>query len=346
MKGSYEPIRDFKKGYDQATGITTLKLRREKVNYDFVTFLTPEASKAVNDYLSFRGREAKSGKRRHDQVKKQRIFSDNGYLFICRRVPDEYLITKDEELRKLSEKTIMNTYRQLSDDAHKSAGKGVRNIIRSHNMRKYFNSALLNAGADLFFVDYLMGHVIDATRLAYYRADAEKLRDQYSKFVPYLTIQKELNVSESSEFKRIKAEHETLLVEAERHRVERQELQELRKEIEQLKTVEADRIKLREEFKPFLEEDTKRMKAIEEYTHLSYDEAHDFFNVAELEDHLVPESLEYKEHTRKLKTDPEYRRRFNDAVSIDKKRRHDREVKEKMANITERTGRTLDKLLG
>jgi len=200
-------IGDFKKGYDKETGITTLQLRRGKVDYDFVTFLTPEASKAVNDYLSFRGREAKSGERRHNQVKKQRVFSDGGYLFICRRVRDSYLKTKDEELRKLSEKTLMNTYRQLSDDANKSAGKGIRNVIRSHNMRKYFNSALLNAGADIFFTDFLMGHTIDKTRSAYFRASPEQLKEQYKKFLPFLTIEKSLNISESEDYKRIKGDN-------------------------------------------------------------------------------------------------------------------------------------------
>jgi hypothetical protein len=34
--------KDFTKGYDPETEITTLKLRREKVNFDFITFLSPE----------------------------------------------------------------------------------------------------------------------------------------------------------------------------------------------------------------------------------------------------------------------------------------------------------------
>ena len=68
-------------------------------------------------------------------------------------------------------------------------------------MRKYFNSALLNAGADSFFVEFLMGHELDATRAAYFRANPDKLKELYKKFMSYLTIQPELDVSTNPEFR-------------------------------------------------------------------------------------------------------------------------------------------------
>lgn len=40
-------VGDFSKGYDPETGVTTLRLRREKVDWDFITFLSPEATQAV-----------------------------------------------------------------------------------------------------------------------------------------------------------------------------------------------------------------------------------------------------------------------------------------------------------
>jgi len=47
-------VKDFKKGYDPGTEVTTLKLRRQKVGFDFITFLSPEASRAVQDYINYR----------------------------------------------------------------------------------------------------------------------------------------------------------------------------------------------------------------------------------------------------------------------------------------------------
>jgi len=65
-----------------------------------VTFISPEASRAVWDYLAFRGREPKTETyRRKQQLSKQRIIDDDGYMFILRNVPEEYRKTQDKEIR-------------------------------------------------------------------------------------------------------------------------------------------------------------------------------------------------------------------------------------------------------
>ena len=229
-------VKDFKKGYDPKTEITTLKLRREKVGFDFVTFLSPEASRVILDYLKYRERTAKTNEtRRLNQLKKQRVFNDTGYLFIGRYIPDAYLTEQDEELRKFEEQSFVKIYRKISEKANKNTKKGVWNLIRSHNLRKYFNSAMLNAGADSFHVEFFMGHTLDDTRAAYFRANPEKLRELYQKFVPYITIQKEADISESPEYLRIKEENQILATETVRHVVERRELQELKADMQKIK---------------------------------------------------------------------------------------------------------------
>ncbi|MDQ1252184.1 MAG: hypothetical protein QG646_1302 [Euryarchaeota archaeon] len=229
-------VLDFKAGYDEETGITTLDLRRGKAGVDFITFLSPEASRAIIEYLDYRGREAKSITERAKQhLEKQRIIDDSGYLFISRQIDDEFLRTRNEELRQLTENALQKMYRAISVKSRKSTSKGVYNSIRSHNMRKYFNSALLNAGADSFFVEFLMGHTLDDTRAAYFRASPEKLREIYKKYIPYLIVQKDLDIAESQEFQKLKSENEILAREAVRATVERSEIQKLRDEIEKIK---------------------------------------------------------------------------------------------------------------
>lgn len=229
------PIKIFKSGYDPETEITTLVLRREKVGVDFVTFLSPEASRAVWDYLAFRERKPKySNHKRLAQLSKQRITNDDGYLFVIRNVPEEFLETHDEELRKMQESTITKIYRIVSEKAQKNTKTGQWNLIRSHNIRKYFNSAMLNAGADSFFVEYCMGHTLDSTREAYFRASPEKLKEIYQKYIPYLTLEKALDISESPEYRKIKYENQVLQAETARHVVERSELQELRAEMSRI----------------------------------------------------------------------------------------------------------------
>ena len=226
----------FKKGYDPETEITTLQLRREKVGYDFTTFLSPEASRAIWAYLEYRERKAKTTiteiRKRFD---KQRVYSDDDYLFIGRQIPFEYLDTKDENMRKFEQQSFLKLYRAIAVKAGKCAPLGNWNLIRSHNMRKYFNSALLNAGCDSFHVEYFMGHTLDDTRSAYFRAAPEKLRDIYSKYVPYLTIQKELDVAASHEYKEIVRENEILRAETARHVVERSELATMKNELEEMR---------------------------------------------------------------------------------------------------------------
>jgi integrase len=281
-------VKDFKKGYDPITSVTTLKLRREKVQYDFITFLSSEASNAVQDYINYRNREVENcTTKRQEQLYKQRVFNDSNFLFITHKIPNSFLSTKNDIERKLSHAAFMKMYQAITEKAQKEVQKGDWNLIRSHNMRKYFNSALLNAGADIFFVDYLMGHTVDATKTAYFRADSNKLRIQYMKYTPFLTIEKSIDVSESEDFKRIKSEHETLLIEAEKHRVERQELQDLRVEVDKLKNNEKR-----------LGQMSRDIKTIHAKIHDDY-----------FKDKDVREDI--KAHEERMKVDPEYREQFN-----------------------------------
>jgi integrase len=249
-------VGQFKNGYDPETEITTLILRRAKAGYGFTTFLSPEASRVVWDYLNYRERTIKTNVARlQDQLRKQRVTSDSDYLLCARWVPNEYLSTRDEELRKLQTWSLMKLYRRLSEKAQKNTPRGDWNLIRSHNMRKFFNSALLNAGADSFFVEYTMGHTLDDTRSAYFRASPDKLREIYKKYIPYLTIQKPLDVSESAEYKEIKRENDILRAETAIHVVERSELAAMKAELESLKAEN----KTNSEFMDMVKNDPEQM---------------------------------------------------------------------------------------
>lgn len=134
----------------------------------------------------------------------------------------------------------MKMYKGISEKARMNTVKGNWNIIRSHNIRKYFNSALLNANADSFFVEFCMGHTLDSTKAAYFRANSEQLRETYSKYIPFLTIQKALDVSESPEYQKIKNENQILVAETVKHVVERKDLQEMREELDRMKSAFKD----------------------------------------------------------------------------------------------------------
>jgi integrase len=113
-------IREFESGYDPEAEITTLKLRREKTDYDIITFLTPEASKAIKNYIAHRERTTRNGNK----------------------------TTHNVELRKLGEETVQEMYRTLYEDTELCADKWVWNKVRSHKMRKCFSNRLRKAGCD------------------------------------------------------------------------------------------------------------------------------------------------------------------------------------------------------
>lgn len=241
-------IKDFKNGYDPATEITTLKLRRIKENVDFVTFLSPETSRAVQEYIRFRNRTVKTeNPKRTKQLQKQKVYTDHDNLLCVRNVPDSFLEKHDDSLRKFTQKNLMRLYQSVAEKARKNTDKGNYGFIRSHNMRKYFNSALLNAGCDFFHVEYFMGHTLPSTQESYFRATPDKLKEIYAKYIPYLTIQKELDLSESPEYQAIKSENDILRAETAKHVVERQEITALKIEVEQGKTERAELNELRNE---------------------------------------------------------------------------------------------------
>lgn len=233
-------IEQFSKGYDSETGITTLSLRRQKTDTDFITFLDPEASQAVLDYLVHRNTTLDYTDNKKLGILDKQAWENKGktgkqYLFIKKLVDNEYLKTRNEELRKLDTKGVLKAYSDIADRAQKSSGRGIWNLIRSHNMRKFFNSTLKNAGMDSERVEFMMGHDLGGTKNAYYRADVKKLKELYATYMVHLTIQKPLDVAASPEFQKITRDNEVLKAEAVRHMVEREEFITLTKELETIK---------------------------------------------------------------------------------------------------------------
>ncbi len=194
-------IKDIKNGYDENSGITTLSVRRIKTEYDFTTFLSPEAGRAVLSWIELRNQK-------HEKFK---VRSDNDFLFIKRDVPDSYLKTYDDDERLLDKHGLMAIFRRLSVATGRETEKGTWSLVRAHNLRKYFNSTLLNNGADLFFTDFLMGHKIDQMHEAYFRADPVKLREKYMRYLPFLSIEDtEVKMVESPEYQELKNNYDTM----------------------------------------------------------------------------------------------------------------------------------------
>ena len=148
-------------------------------------------------------------------------------------ISNRFLESKNDKERQLTNDIIMKIYRTISEKAGKNSPEGNWNVIRSYNMRRYFNSALLNAGCDSFHVEYFMGHKLDATRAGYFRASPEKLKQIYLKYVPFITIQKEKDITENPVFKERESYRQALEAQLAKTTIENSELQDLREKFKQ-----------------------------------------------------------------------------------------------------------------
>jgi len=234
-------VKDFESGFDEETGVTTLKLRRAKTGIDFMTFLTPEASQAVRDYIKWRNAKPDMSKARGKYLKgvllqayeKRKVRNGDNYLFIKNDVPDEYLpletlikvdpktekrIEKskerrkkngervyDEELRVLGRSGLVRMFRELAVKAGIDTGYGEWQIYRAHNLRKLFYSLLRNEGLDSATYEFWAGHKEPEAHDVYFEPFAEKQKEIYMRYMKVLSIEPlETKTIESESYKELK----------------------------------------------------------------------------------------------------------------------------------------------
>ncbi|RXA21849.1 hypothetical protein EQO05_01015 [Methanosarcina sp. MSH10X1] len=222
--------------YDPETEITTIEIRRGKTQVDFVTFLSPEASRAVRAYLDFRQKRVTKDNdpNRERQLEKQRIFSNDGYLFILSRIPDTWLTNKNEEERKLKRNTFMEIYRSIALKAKMNSPKNSYTLVRAHNLRRYFYSTLINAGCDHQAVEVWMGHKLNKVVSAYLRLSVEDQKKLYARYCPYLTLTRAVDIVDTQEWRNLKDENQRLKALAEKYFVDGLELMNAKMELRRM----------------------------------------------------------------------------------------------------------------
>ena len=186
-------VKDFKEGYDKKTGITTLDMRRTKTQQDFVSFFSVEATEAFNEYLAWRNKE--KPKTAHPDIlkgwEKHRVYSDEDYLICKKYIPDEYLESRDEELRRENEKGLQSVFRTLAVRAGIARESGMWNMFRAHKLRSWFFSTLINKKCALEHAEIFMGHSSQlgkSTNGTYYGLNIENLKETYLEYMPHLSL--------------------------------------------------------------------------------------------------------------------------------------------------------------
>lgn len=175
-----------------ANGITTLKLQRKKTSSKFTTFLTSEATEAIQEYL-------KDRKARADKLN---IKDDSPCLFVS---------FYQGEIHQFDGYTWAAMFRELALKMGKEfqTDKNVFNKLRGHNFRKFFKTQLQNDGMPHWQVEHHMAHELEALEQAYFIEDSDKMKETYIKHMNAVCIGAEIQqicIEESPEFQAMKAQ--------------------------------------------------------------------------------------------------------------------------------------------
>ena len=131
-----------------------------KTNNFYYTFASPEATKAILDYLETR--------------------------------PDK--LTNDKQLFKINKNYLNVKFKELNDQLG-GHSKGCYSLLRTHMLRKFHASNLARGenGLTLDEIDSLQGRSKDNVRQSYYFDDPEYLREKYIRNMHQVTILDEVH---------------------------------------------------------------------------------------------------------------------------------------------------------
>ncbi len=136
-----------------------------------------------------------------------------------------------------------------------------------------------------------MGHTLDETRAAYFRAAPEKLREIYAKYIPYLTITKENSIEENPEFKKLNEEIQRLKGENEKLKLDRFEneaIKKLKEDLKELRKAQKEKEELEIVFSDIVAGEFSELNRHEDWEE------------------------KYNRHWEKMRTDLIYRKKFNE----------------------------------
>ena len=184
-----ETMNELIRKVDEMDNIIPLwKIKRVKTNKNYFTFCSPEASDKILAYLKWF----------------QRKFPD-----YQPKPTDKLFRTKyNEPLKNFS---VSEMYRKANERAGFEPSKNNVSFITPHSLRRVFASTLEINKMPHLMTRWLMGHTLDSTTSAYFKADPETIKDEYLDIVNKLSTNEVEVIKISSEgYKEVKSEIEDL----------------------------------------------------------------------------------------------------------------------------------------
>ena len=156
---------------------------------EYFTFCTPEAKKAIDEYLQYRERCGEKLRPESPLIREQ--FARHDAL----KVRHPYPTNLGNMVCLVAETLIKSGIRQRDHlTENQTPGKARKEIPLNHGFRKFFNTALMNADVHPSFKKLLMGHSVQLDEVYYDKGSDKsraKLLEEYSKAIDALTINEE-----------------------------------------------------------------------------------------------------------------------------------------------------------
>jgi integrase len=153
-----------------------------KTSSKYITFITPEARKAIDDYIAFRER---CGERITPDSPLFRNEFDTDFIEDARK---NIKACSNTTLRISVDKNLITCGLKTVDHVNRQ-GKNRKPVQATHGFRKFFRTQLLLAKVDHDVRELLMGHSKHKLELVYTRLTEAEMYEEYSKAIDLLTIE-------------------------------------------------------------------------------------------------------------------------------------------------------------
>ncbi len=196
---------------------------------EYCTYCTPECRKAIDEYLGWRQRLGEHFD--YDSPLIRRSFNTDDLLQVANHPRPLSEITISGIMNRLLHLTGLRERQHLTEK--KKTPKRTR-LIQCHGLRKFFDTTCTIDGISPIFIEKLMGHELDGNKPSYFKPTEEDILKGngdnmlgYIAAIPYLTIN-----ATDEENERLRQQVETL-------RVEKSQIEELHKEMEEIRELVA-----------------------------------------------------------------------------------------------------------
>lgn len=139
----------------------------ETFGEEYLTFISPECKKAVENYLGMRSRYGET-------------LTDNSLLIREQfDIRDQFQIKKPKQISR-------DAIQWMIKDIVKRSGVG-KDVMLAHGFRKFFTTQLINSKVNPEIREMLLGHKIGLAS-SYYKPTSDEMMSEYEKAIDNLTI--------------------------------------------------------------------------------------------------------------------------------------------------------------